>query len=333
MFFGPITGISLIISLVVVLVGAIVRPVFFFVMSKRTEIFAPARRVRKPLTATSIVVILVAFYVTVTTYVVVETVGTPHTGMLAFASTLVPCNEVQVQPTAQNVILRLDDVQAYGWSDISVRMMEDAIAHDMPIVAGIIPKGIGEDLTLTNFLERDVCNIEFALHGYDHGAISDFDVLVGEFELLSYGDAKERLVTGIDEIHSAINVPITTFIPPQNRISLEATIALEEYNLFLSKSGNGYYDYDAKTWDYNEGTLVSAVEVIKTCDETFKTGDDVCVIMLHPQDFLNEEGTFDEAKYSEYLKLLDLIKVSGFSTVRFSDMIGLHFSGRQLISI
>ncbi len=326
MFFGPITGISLIVSLIVVLVGVLVRPIFFFVMTKRAELFAPKRQIRKPIVATAIVILLVSFYVSVTAFVVTKTVDSPHTGMLAFASTLVPCKEVDVTPTSKNVILRLDDVQAYGWSDISVRMMKDTIEHDMPIVAGIIPKGVAGDLMLVNFLERQKCNIEFALHGYDHGAISDFDELVGEFELLSYQDAALRLEKGIEEINAMVRVPITTFIPPQNRISFEATAALADYDLFLSKSGNGYYDYDAKTWNYNDNTLVSAVEVIKVCDETFKTGDDVCVIMLHPQDFLDEEGALDEGKYGEYLKLLDLIKLSEFSTVRFSDMIALHSS-------
>ncbi len=326
MFFGPITGISLIVSLIVVLVGALVRPIFFFVMTKRAELFAPKRQIRKPIVATAIVILLVSFYVSVTAFVVTKTVDSPHTGMLAFASTLVPCKEVDVTPTSKNVILRLDDVQAYGWSDISVRMMKDTIEHDMPIVAGIIPKGVAGDLMLVNFLERQKCNIEFALHGYDHGAISDFDELVGEFELLSYQDAALRLEKGIEEINAMVRVPITTFIPPQNRISFEATAALADYDLFLSKSGNGYYDYDAKTWNYNDNTLVAAVEVIKVCDETFKKGDDVCVIMLHPQDFLDEEGALDEGKYGEYLKLLDLIKLSEFSTVRFSDMIALHSS-------
>jgi len=333
MFFAPLTGISLIVSLIVVLVGALVRPIFFLVTSKPIRKFIPAQQIRKPLIATSIVIVLVAFYVSVTTFVVAETAKSPHTSMLAFASTLVPCDEVEVEPTTHNVILRLDDVQAYGWSDISIRMMNDAISQDMPIVAGIIPKGIGDDRALISFLEREECNIEFALHGYDHGAISDYEELVGEFELLSYDAASERLDKGISEIKSAVNAPVVTFIPPQNRISLEATAALEEYNLFLSKSGNGYYDYDAKTWNYNDNKLIPATEVIKTCDDTFKTGDDLCVIMLHPQDFLNEEGTFDEIKYQEFLKLLTLIQASEFSAVRFSDMIELHTNDRQLISI
>jgi len=324
MFFAPLTGISLIVSLIVVLVGTLIRPVFFLITSKPVQKFIPTQQIRKPFIATSIVIVLVTFYVSVTTLVVAETTKSPHTSMLAFASTLVPCDALKVMPGRQNVILRLDDVQAYGWSDISIRMMNDAISQDMPIVAGVIAKGIGEDRALMSFLEREECNIEFALHGYDHGAISDYEELVGEFELLSYAAASKRLDKGINEIKSAVNVPIVTFIPPQNRISLEATVALEEYNLFLSKSGNGYYDYDARTWNYSEDKLIPATEVMRKCDETFRTGDDLCVIMLHPQDFLNEEGTFDEIKYQEFLKLLTLIQASEFSAVRFSDMIALH---------
>ncbi len=263
-------------------------------------------------------------YASIATLVVVETTQNSRTSMLAFASTLIPCDEIDVAPGANNVILRLDDVQAYGWSDISMRMMKDSISRDMPIVAGVIPKGIEEDYQLVRFLERESCNIEFALHGYDHGAISDFDEVIGEFEKLNYTDASHKLSVGIDEVKHISESPIVTFIPPQNRISIEATAALGEYNLFLSKSGNGYYDYDAKTWNYDDNVSVSAIDVIKTCNETFASGDDLCVIMLHPQDFLDAEGNFTESKYQEYIKLLELIKTSEFTTVRFSDMIALH---------
>ena len=323
MSFGPITGISFVISLLVVLIGAVLRPLFFLVSAK-VKSFAPRTRSNKPVLAISMVASIFIIYAAIATLVVVETTQNSRTGRFAYANTLIPCDEIKVKTGTHNVILRLDDVQAYGWSEISVRMMKDSISRDMPIVAGVIPKGIEEDYQLVRFLERESCNIEFALHGYDHGAISDFDEVIGEFEMLNYADAYNKLTIGIDEVKHLSSSPIVTFIPPQNRISMEATAALEEYNLFLSKSGNGYYDYDAKTWNYDDNISISATDVIKTCDDTFESGDDLCVVMLHPQDFLDEEGNLSEQKYQEYIKLLELIKASEFSTVRFSDMIALH---------
>jgi hypothetical protein len=323
MSFGPITGISFVISLFVVLIGAVMRPLFFLASAKAKS-FLPQTRSNKPVLAITMVASIFIIYAAIATLVVVETTQNSRTSMLAFASTLIPCDEVTVETGTHNVILRLDDVQAYGWADISMRMMDDSISRDMPIVAGVIPKGIEEDFQLVRFLEKEACNIEFALHGYDHGAISDFDEVIGEFEKLNYDDANRKLGMGIDEIKHLVESPIVTFIPPQNRISVEATAALEQHGLFLSKSGNGYYDYDAKTWNYDENIPVSATDVIKICDETFASGDDLCVIMLHPQDFLDDQGHLSEEKYQEYIKLLDLIKASEFSTVRFSDMIALH---------
>ncbi len=180
MFFGPITGLSFIISLLVLLVGLIIRPLVFIV-SKPAKLFSPVRKKNKPLMAAALIVFTFTLYASVTTFVIVETAKHPRTTMLAFASTFIPCDELYVSPSEHNVILRLDDVQAYGWSDVSIRMMDDAISNDMPIVAGIIPKDLAEDKKLVNFLERESCNIEFALHGYDHGAISDFDEVIGEF--------------------------------------------------------------------------------------------------------------------------------------------------------
>jgi hypothetical protein len=43
--------------------------------------------------------------------------------------------------------------------------------------------------------------------------------------------------------------------------------------------------------------------------------------MLHPQDFVSENGMIDEKKYREYINILVYFKGNGYSIVRFSDLL------------
>jgi peptidoglycan/xylan/chitin deacetylase (PgdA/CDA1 family) len=201
--------------------------------------------------------------------------------------------------------------------------MLDALQNGMPIVAGVIPKDIGTDHVLQRFLWNQHCNVEVALHGYDHAGGSDYDEAIGEFGEIDAVSAEQKIRTGVAEIHRAVGtpIPITTFIPPQNNISPAGAAVLEQMNFdVLSKSGIGPYDYDAKTWNYEEDTLIRAVSIMEKCDETFAKGDPLCVIMLHPQDFAAPDGTLDAELYREYQTLLTLLSLTNTSVVRFSDV-------------
>jgi hypothetical protein len=47
-------------------------------------------------------------------------------------------------------------------------MIRDAYQYNAPTVAGVIPKTIKDEVLIDNFLKRESCNIEIALHGWDH---------------------------------------------------------------------------------------------------------------------------------------------------------------------
>ena len=59
---------------------------------------------------------------------------------------------------------------------------------------------------------------------------------------------------------------------------------------------------------------------INDCEESFKKGDDLCVIMLHPQDFSNEDLSIDGDRYNEFIKILDYMQSNNIPAITFKEM-------------
>lgn len=247
--------------------------------------------------------------------------GNGDNNMVVIRDLLYRCEAKPAEIKEKNVILRLDDVQAYGWTDLSIRMMKDAIEHDFPIVAGVIPKDIRTDRDITHFLTREHCHIELAMHGYDHG-IGEYGGNSGEGEFASLNGAESlvRIQAGLRELERITSSRITTFIPPRNQLSEDARKVVIDFGMdIISSEGDGYFDYDASTWDFNVNEPTSAESVIEDCEGVFSEGKQVCVIMLHPQDF-SSGNVVDQDRYEEYTELLDYLYEENISVLRFSDL-------------
>ena len=294
---------------------------------KQTPHFIKTRFIQK---GTASIIIISILLLTLLTYIFSVRFAVEHhrNNMIMAEHYFVDCKQnVTPQIAHRMIVLRLDDVQADSWSVINERIIEDALKHRMPIVAGVIPKNISKDFRIESLLWRERCNIEIALHGYTHtptvdsslyaeGTNPEDSAKVGEFGLLTADEARVMLTDGFNEVSALSGYHIETFIPPQNQISPEAQSVLIEFGItHLSSEGKGMYDYDSKTWG---GTR--ADHAIAECEMTFDSGDPLCVIMLHPQDFSTSDMQIDTVRYAEYLKLLDTIKEMDVSVVRFSDL-------------
>jgi hypothetical protein len=247
-----------------------------------------------------------------------------HNSTYAMAqSYLTECSPLDrpYQDNQHQVILRLDDVQAYGWRDVAIRMMDDTVAAGFPIVAGVIPKDVGTDPILIDFFNEHHCNVEVSLHGYDHSVYSDYDDRGGEFAFLSANEARAKLSAGMAELKDLPHEPVVSFIPPQNQVSTGTEAVLAEFGItHISAEGRGRFDYDAATWHFTSNSFVTADEVMRRCLETFARGDNLCVIMLHPQDFITSDNQLDLTRYHEYEWLLSDLKRRHLNVVRFSDV-------------
>jgi len=219
----------------------------------------------------------------------------------------------------KTVVLRIDDVQAYAWPSTTRMMIEDAASRNMPLVLGVIPNKLSLDTELVSFLRDRNCHYEIALHGFDHLSVGE-NQEIAEFEQLSYSQAYNRLSRGLDELRVLKDKRIRTWIPPLNRHSTGTQEALNELGLDRwSTEGVNTWDYDASTYSYDTNSLNSTDDVLEGCEVTFAESD-VCIIMLHPQDFTTNDFHDAEKYDGYYLDLLDRLFAAGYSFGTFRDL-------------
>ena len=223
------------------------------------------------------------------------------------------------------VVLRLDDVQAYSWRDISIAMIRDAQKYNAPIVAWVVPKNLTEDHILMKFLKREHCNIEIAMHGWDHsgtglsGAQKDY---ITEFGNIDYTDARDRINMAKQVFESISDSPITSFIPPYNIVSAEARRAISDaWIRVISAIGTWAYDYHSVTYNFDHKRVISAVEILNNCEDSFRHNE-ACVVMMHPQDYANPDNTINDLTYNtHYIAMLQHFLDVGVVFVTFDDLI------------
>ena len=197
----------------------------------------------------------------------------------------------------RNVILRVDDIQAIAWRDIQMAMINDALARDMTLTLGVIPDSLLEDKIICDFLIDKRCDVEIGLHGYQHR--------YKEFQHLNYSQADEKIKKGLD-IVNRIEPNVLTFIPPDNVYSEDTKNAAIKNGIkyFSARKGNNGFDYTQSSYDWYHSRLEDVDIVLDGCRRDFDNNKN-CIIMLHPQDYADEDGNFDKIKYEEYIKLLE----------------------------
>ncbi len=228
------------------------------------------------------------------------------------------CEPLNYFKKEKNIILRIDDIQAFAWRDISIKMVNEAFKRKMPVVLAVIPVGLEKDRKIVNYLKKNLCNIEIAQHGWDNNIYNNPDI--PEFGELNEKEAYERIIKGKKVLQKITKDPIITFIPPNNIYSSGTAVALEKTGFkIISNEGSGYFDYTASTYDFEHHKLTKVTEVINECKEGLLRKN-LCIIMLHPQDYATE-GRLDEEKYKNYLKLLDELEKMDVGFVKIKDLI------------
>jgi peptidoglycan/xylan/chitin deacetylase (PgdA/CDA1 family) len=236
-------------------------------------------------------------------------------------------NDISRQPTClplsgtvsnKTIILRVDDIQAYSWSETSKRMVIDAGELGIPLTLGIIPVGLQDDVEIITFLKAQACRHEIALHGLTHSGGEDGTL--PEFASYTRDEAYQSISTGLDILRGVTSDKVVTWIPPLNVHSQGTIDALTELGFkYLSAEGVGAFDYDASTFRYDTTALVPPEKIVEACLTTFETSP-YCIIMIHPQDFA-EGLVHDKAKYDQYyLALLRSLKDEGVTFARLKDL-------------
>ncbi len=214
----------------------------------------------------------------------------------------------------KTIILRLDDVKAWQYYDITVRMTNDVLERNMPMTLGVIPQDIEKDTKLflpwINEVKKNP-NIEIALHGYLH-----YDA---EFKDLNESEASYRLMKGNELLLKYVGIIPVTFIPPENLYSEGTELALPKNGFNVLSGGDkndksNYFNINeelvfagktTETYNFQNAKFEEPIDkIISECkDGLIKT--DLCVVVFHPQDYLtSDRRNVDEQKYQEFINLL-----------------------------
>lgn len=231
---------------------------------------------------------------------------------LAFVGGIFTSCEYQPDSLNKNtIILRLDDVESYTWG-VTEMMITDTLNRGIPLTLGVIPLHLENNSGLVDLIQDRRCDLEIALHGWNHRGD------IPEFSGIGKGVAFDKLKRGKMYLEELFGVEVITFIPPQNVISRKAEGALSAAGFkILSSEGVDYLDYDVSTYDFPNKRVVPTSEVIEKCTDAF-IEDNVCVIMLHPQDYATDE-VLDTEKYTEYTLLLDELEKLDTSFITFKN--------------
>ncbi|NDK09563.1 DUF2334 domain-containing protein [Candidatus Gracilibacteria bacterium] len=218
-----------------------------------------------------------------------------------------------IDPNKKYIILRLDDVQSYYLKELTIKMLNEGISRKMPYTVGIIPLNLTEDPEMTRYLRQNKCSIEIAQHGFSHR--SD----IAEFEDLPESVANKKLNQGLEILNKISNHEIITFIPPENKYSTGTVEAAKKNNFnIISGEGDGLFDYSATSFNFDTDTL-NPVDVVIDASKSDAELKGFSIIMLHPQDYIGEDGEEDPIKYKRYIELLDKLESEGFAFTTMHD--------------
>jgi hypothetical protein len=265
---------------------------------------------------TGLIMLMVGIFSVLTLFSILRLDASTENNFEYLSGLLGSCPSSERTVSKKNVIIRIDDIQGNVWTDISINMVQDSLEKSIPVTLGIIPKDVNKDTKLTSFIEKHNCSLEIAQHGWDHQAQGKYSS--PEFAELSYDEAKSRIKKGKKELEKITYKDITTFVPPQNTLNEESNRALHDTGFtIISAEGDKYFDYNISPYDWVQKELLPVEDVITKCEKVFETTN-LCVVMVHPQDYTTG-GFFDIEKYQEYKNMLSLMQEQGYNFTTFQD--------------
>lgn len=228
-------------------------------------------------------------------------------------------------PTEKVIILRMDDVQGYTWSEIVINLTDTVIRKNMSITLGVIPdRRVNNDTVIKKYLLEKIKDprIEIAQHGTTHAE--------NEFLNLSELDTYSLAKSGLEKMIDIFGIYPVTFIPPYNEYNKNITGALSTlgFKILSGKEkeykfdGNMMYiGYDTLIKHSDQKELISIDKIIDDCSKSLEEKN-ICVIMIHPQDYVKEDRkTLDEDKYIKFVELLDELKKLDAKSITFRDLL------------
>lgn len=229
-------------------------------------------------------------------------------------------------PEERSIILRLDDVQGQIWDTIVINLTDTVLRNNMSMTLGVIPDSdLDKNSLIRNYIIDKVKDprIEIAQHGFNHS----------EFEYLNLSEQRSYELTklGYNKIVDILGVYPITFIPPYGEYGDDAIRPLPElgFKIISSRETEYFFDENANIahigFDFitsiDQRELVPVENVSHVCNDYLEKRN-LCVILIHPQDYVSEDRvTLNETKYKEFVKLLNELGKLDVKFITFKDMI------------
>lgn len=230
----------------------------------------------------------------------------------------VPLPDFNRDPS-KKIIIRIDDVSAWHLNDVSITMIESIFNRKMAVSAAVIPKDIDRDHKIVDFIKSKINNpnFEIAQHGTNH--------TVNEFLGLNEQEAYDLIKIGREKLIKTFSYSPVTFIPPYNEYSEDTVKALSElgYRVMSGKRNESRNEslliigYDVRTKDVGKEGLNPVEDVIEECKNALNSKN-LCVIMIHPSDYV-KDGKF--VYKNEFLDLLDNLWQLNATFVTFNNIV------------
>lgn len=213
-----------------------------------------------------------------------------------------PCEPLESYSGKNKIILQINDVQAYAWSEFSRQMIADANTFNIPVVASVIPEMLDGDEKLVRFLQNNDCRVEIAQQGSRTSQEPEFKGMTAD-------EIKERATEGRSLVQWLFKRPVNSFTPPQNWYTVRMLNALEEAGYTtISYEGwqltqRGVLSYNFQTQEFN-----TTEEIVRQCEQAFDRNR-TCVVIVYPSTYVE-----DYSKYVETLIGLTSIEDVEFTT-------------------
>lgn len=215
-----------------------------------------------------------------------------------------PCLEIPVNEGDRQVLLWVSDVQAYAWSDTARYMIGDTLDRGIPLTVSLIPKDIGEDGELVDFLKQNSCNITFAQQGTNPSSEPE---LLG----LTRSETKVLVKEGKTILEEVFETEVSHFVPPQNLFTWQSERGI--FDAGHSKILREGYSRDYRgisTYNFYRDELVPVERTMRSCEFAF-SADQACVIILYP-------SAYQSDSYIWFKELLDRLEKQSDLTYRKS---------------
>lgn len=235
-----------------------------------------------------------------------------------------------VFPTEKSIIIRLDDVQGYLWRDLTINLTDTVLSKNMSITLAVIPTRINKDIIMKKYLLNISRNnkVEIAQHGFNH--------TVDEFNNLSINDSYNSILSGSEIIEKILRVNPITFIPPYNTYNNNTSYVLSTLNFMILSGSRDEYSignnisrigFNTETKYSNQTELIPVDDILNECKISLDNRN-ICVIMVHPQDYIDSNKLMNATKYNEFINLLDGIKSLHVKSITFKDLI--KYTGEEI---